>query len=241
MPTKPYGKTVVGVVAVCWSPTSHDRQQPAPPGLSRQPRNGFDSTPEPPRVSWRLWPPDLVREFTPSRPDQLWWSTTPPANLVGDGAFTAIVTNVIFRPSVGWRTASRRPTELLAGRAGAGVDALELAWTRWGWPGRAHWRAGPAHRANSRDRPTRVDRGEPPRRRHPAHGRGSRRTRPRGVGPTRGSHRSTLGTATATISPPAGLGGGGNAAGRAGGSPRRWVSSCPPSGEQQTVVFARRS
>jgi hypothetical protein len=50
--------------------------------------------------------------------------TTPPANLVGDGAFTAIVTNVIFRRSVGWRTASRRPTELLAGRDGAGLDAL---------------------------------------------------------------------------------------------------------------------
>jgi putative transposase len=70
-------------------------------------------------------PPDLVdREFTASRPNQLWvvdftyvptWSGT---------VFTAFVTDVYSRRIVGWRTAARMPTELP-------LDALEMAlWTR---------------------------------------------------------------------------------------------------------------
>jgi putative transposase len=70
-------------------------------------------------------PPDLVeRDFTASRPNQLWvvdftyvptWSGT---------AFTAFVTDVYSRRIVGWRTAAAMPTELP-------LDALEMAlWTR---------------------------------------------------------------------------------------------------------------
>jgi putative transposase len=70
-------------------------------------------------------PPDLVgREFTAGRPNQLWvvdftyvptWSGT---------VFTAFVCDVYSRRIVGWRTATRMPTELP-------LDALEMAlWTR---------------------------------------------------------------------------------------------------------------
>jgi putative transposase len=70
-------------------------------------------------------PPDLVeRDFTATRPNQLWvvdftyvptWSGT---------VFTAFVTDVFSRRIVGWRTAGRMPTELP-------LDALEMAlWTR---------------------------------------------------------------------------------------------------------------
>jgi putative transposase len=70
-------------------------------------------------------PPDLVRrDFTASRPNELWvvdftyvptWSGT---------VFTAFVTDVFSRRIVGWRTATAMPTELP-------LDALEMAlWTR---------------------------------------------------------------------------------------------------------------
>ncbi|SDH52104.1 putative transposase [Pseudonocardia oroxyli] len=69
--------------------------------------------------------PDLVdRDFTATRPNQLWvvdmtyvptWSGT---------VFTAFVSDVYSRRVVGWRCASRMPTELP-------LDALEMAlWTR---------------------------------------------------------------------------------------------------------------
>jgi putative transposase len=69
--------------------------------------------------------PDLVdRDFTAARPNQLWvvdmtyvptWSGT---------VFTAFVSDVYSRRVVGWRCASRMPTELP-------LDALEMAlWTR---------------------------------------------------------------------------------------------------------------
>ena len=70
-------------------------------------------------------PPDLVnREFTATRPNELWvvdftyvptWSGT---------VFTAFVSDVYSRRIVGWRTAPSMPTELP-------LDALEMAlWTR---------------------------------------------------------------------------------------------------------------
>jgi putative transposase len=70
-------------------------------------------------------PPDLVRrDFSASRPNQLWvvdftyvatWSGT---------VFSAFVTDVYSRRIVGWRTKATMPTELP-------LDALEMAlWTR---------------------------------------------------------------------------------------------------------------
>ena len=70
-------------------------------------------------------PPDLVqRDFTASRPNELWvvdftyvptWSGT---------VFSAFVTDVFSRRIVGWRTKATMPTELP-------LDALEMAlWTR---------------------------------------------------------------------------------------------------------------
>ena len=70
-------------------------------------------------------PPDLVkRNFTASRPNELWvvdftyvptWSGT---------VFSAFVTDVFSRRIVGWRTKATMPTELP-------LDALEMAlWTR---------------------------------------------------------------------------------------------------------------
>jgi putative transposase len=69
--------------------------------------------------------PDLVdRDFTATRPNQLWvvdftyvptWSGT---------VFTAFVSDVYSQRIVGWRTATSMPTELP-------LDALEMAfWTR---------------------------------------------------------------------------------------------------------------
>jgi putative transposase len=70
-------------------------------------------------------PPDLVkRDFTASRPNELWvvdftyvatWSGT---------VFSAFVSDVFSRRIVGWRTKATMPTELP-------LDALEMAlWTR---------------------------------------------------------------------------------------------------------------
>jgi putative transposase len=87
----------------------------------RRGRRVVTTTPDPhaPR------PPDLVeRDFTASRPNQLWvvdftyvptWSGT---------VFTAFVSDVYSRRIVGWRTAPEMPSELP-------LDALEMAlWTR---------------------------------------------------------------------------------------------------------------
>ena len=70
-------------------------------------------------------PPDLVgRDFTATRPNQLWvvdFTYVPTWSGMG---FTAFVSDVFSRRIVGWRTASSMPTELP-------LDALEMAlWTR---------------------------------------------------------------------------------------------------------------
>lgn len=70
-------------------------------------------------------PPDRVqRHFAASRPNELWVvDFTYVATWSGFG-FTAFVTDVYSRRLVGWRTASRMPTELP-------LDALEMAlWIR---------------------------------------------------------------------------------------------------------------
>jgi putative transposase len=68
-----------------------------------------------------LRPPDLVnREFTATRPSQLWavdFTYCPTWSGMG---FTAFVTDVFSRRIVGWRTAAGMPTELP-------LDALEMA------------------------------------------------------------------------------------------------------------------
>ena len=70
-------------------------------------------------------PPDLVqREFTASKPNELWVVDFTYVPTWSQMAFTAFVTDVYSRRIVGWRTASSMPTELP-------LDALEMAlWTR---------------------------------------------------------------------------------------------------------------
>ncbi len=70
-------------------------------------------------------PPDLVdRNFTASRPNQLWIVDFTYVATWSGMAFTAFVTDVFSRRIVGWRTAPSMPTELP-------LDALEMAlWTR---------------------------------------------------------------------------------------------------------------
>jgi putative transposase len=70
-------------------------------------------------------PPDLVtRDFSATRPNQLWvvdFTYVPTWSGMG---FTAFVSDVVSRRIVGGRTDSRMPTELP-------LDALEMAlWTR---------------------------------------------------------------------------------------------------------------
>jgi putative transposase len=76
--------------------------------------------PDPPAAR----PPDLVeRDFTASRPNQLWVVDFTYVPTWSGMAFTAFVTDVYSRRIVGWRTAAM-PTELP-------LDALEMAlWTR---------------------------------------------------------------------------------------------------------------
>jgi hypothetical protein len=225
MPTKPYGKTVVGVVAVCWSPTSHDRQQPAPPGLSRQPRNGFDSTPEPPRVSWRLWPPDLVCEFT--RAGQISCGGRLPLLPTWSGMARSPRSSPRDLPAQR-RLAHRLPEAHRAprrtrwswrGRAGAGLDAMGLAWTR-SLARRARTSCefpGPADSSGSRR--TSAPQTSSSRPRISPNSTARCRAHQR-VTPLHARHRDR------DDLPSAGLGGGGNAAGhqRAGGSPG---AGCP--------------
>jgi putative transposase len=70
-------------------------------------------------------PPDLVdRDFHAEAPNRLWVVDFTYVATWSGMAFTAFVTDVFSRRIVGWRTASRMPTELP-------LDALEMAlWTR---------------------------------------------------------------------------------------------------------------
>lgn len=70
-------------------------------------------------------PADLVnREFTASRPNQLWVVDFTYVATWAGTVFTAFVTDVFSRRIVGWRTKATMPTELP-------LDALEMAlWTR---------------------------------------------------------------------------------------------------------------
>ena len=70
-------------------------------------------------------PADLVeRDFTAEAPNRLWIVDFTYVPTWAGMAFTALVTDVCSRRIVGWRTASRMPTELP-------LDALEMAiWTR---------------------------------------------------------------------------------------------------------------
>ena len=70
-------------------------------------------------------PPDLVeRNFSADRPNQLWVVDFTYCSTWSGMAFTSFVTDVYSRRIVGWRTASRMPTDLP-------LDALEMAlWTR---------------------------------------------------------------------------------------------------------------
>jgi putative transposase len=70
-------------------------------------------------------PPDLVdRNFHADRPNELWVVDFTYLPTWAGMAFTAFVSDVYSRRLVGWRTASRMPTDLP-------LDALEMAiWTR---------------------------------------------------------------------------------------------------------------
>ena len=70
-------------------------------------------------------PPDLVnRDFHAEAPNRLWVVDFTYVPTWSGMAFTAFVSDVCSRRIVGWRTASRMPTELP-------LDALEMAlWTR---------------------------------------------------------------------------------------------------------------
>jgi len=70
-------------------------------------------------------PPDLVgRDFTAEAPNRLWVVDFTYVPTWSGMAFTAFVSDVCSRRIVGWRTASRMPTQLP-------LDALEMAlWTR---------------------------------------------------------------------------------------------------------------
>lgn len=72
-----------------------------------------------------VMPADLVqRDFTAEAPNRLWIVDFTYVPTWAGMAFTAFVTDVCSRRIVGWRTASRMPTELP-------LDALEMAiWTR---------------------------------------------------------------------------------------------------------------
>jgi putative transposase len=72
-------------------------------------------------------PPDLVRrDFTAARPNQLWVVDFTCVPTWSGMVFTAFVFDVFSRRIVGWRTATRMPTELP-------LNALEMAlWTRAG-------------------------------------------------------------------------------------------------------------
>jgi putative transposase len=70
-------------------------------------------------------PPDLVRrDFTASRPNELWLVDFTYCVTWSGMKFTAFVSDAYSRRIVGWRTAAAMPTQLP-------LDALEMAlWTR---------------------------------------------------------------------------------------------------------------
>ena len=84
-------------------------------------------------------PPDLVkRNFTASRPNQLWVVDFTYVHTFIGFVFTAFVTDVFSRRIVGWRTFSSMPTQLP-------LDALEMAvWVRGG-----HDLAGLVHHSDA--------------------------------------------------------------------------------------------
>lgn len=90
-------------------------------GMRRGPKRVRTTTPDPcaPR------PADLVnRDFTAVAPNRLWVVDFTYVPTWSGMAFTAFVSDVCSRRIVGWRTASRMPTQLP-------LDALEMAlWTR---------------------------------------------------------------------------------------------------------------
>jgi len=90
-------------------------------GMRRGPKKVRTTVPD----SAAARPPDLVeRDFTASALNRLWVVDFTYVPTWAGMAFTAFVTDVCSRRIVGWRTASRMPTELP-------LDALEMAlWTR---------------------------------------------------------------------------------------------------------------
>lgn len=90
-------------------------------GARRDRRPFITTRPDPVAVR----PPDLVqRNFTASRPNELWVVDFTYVATWSGFAFTAFVSDVHSRRIVGWRTAASMPTELP-------LDALEMAlWTR---------------------------------------------------------------------------------------------------------------
>ncbi|MBT2481967.1 DDE-type integrase/transposase/recombinase [Streptomyces sp. ISL-94] len=66
-------------------------------------------------------PPDLVdRDFTASRPDQLWVADMTYVRTWSGRAYVAFVLDVYSRMIIGWKVASHMRTELL-------LDAMEMA------------------------------------------------------------------------------------------------------------------
>jgi putative transposase len=92
-------------------------------GLQGARRGRPVTTTRPDRQSDRA--PDLVaRDFTAARPNALWLVDLTYVPTWSGMVFTAFVSDAYSRRIVGWRTASRMPTELP-------LDALEMAiWTR---------------------------------------------------------------------------------------------------------------
>jgi putative transposase len=92
-------------------------------GVLRRKGHLRTTTPDPKAVR----PPDLVkRDFTASRPDELWVVDFTYVRTYIGFVFTAFVTDVFSRRLIGWRTFDSMPTELP-------LDALEMAvWIRAG-------------------------------------------------------------------------------------------------------------
>jgi putative transposase len=90
-------------------------------GAVRGGRKVVTTRPDPAAVR----PPDLVRRnFSASRPNQLWLVDFTYVPTWSGMAFTAFVTDAFSQRIVGWRTAAAMPTQLP-------LDALEMAlWTR---------------------------------------------------------------------------------------------------------------
>lgn len=96
-----------------------------PAGLRGIRRGGERFITTRPGPATALRPPDLVnRQFTATRPNQLWVVDFTYVWTLAGMMFTAFVSDVFSRRIVGWRTAARMPTDLP-------LDALEMAlWVR---------------------------------------------------------------------------------------------------------------